>query len=251
MKNILLSIICILLMTQSFIAQNVDSSEITNEIIPARNNIGCQWSFGGGYRQTMLDELNDRLFPGSLNGFDNYYLTGHIGFNIVIRQHLFLGVEGNPFIVPNILSKPNHDHYFSGVNTGLNLGYRVLKAGNWIFDLGYGLGFDYNNLLVQRTGSQSSSFEDAISNPLTATVSGFNASHRFSLKISSLSSIKMECGRAKQHSWGIEGGYILAGNNRWSDFNLNEISGPFVNNSGIFIRLVYSSFREKIKKESF
>jgi hypothetical protein len=250
MKNTFLSLLSILLITGSLYAQNTDSSGVSGEILSPGSSVGWQWSFGAGYRQTALGALNDRLFPGSVNGFDNYYVTGHIGFNIVIKQHLFLGLESNPFIVPNILSKPNHDHYFSGANTGLNLGYRVLKAGSWVFDLGYGLGFDYNNLLVQRTKSRSSSFEDAMSNPLTAIVSGFNATHRFSLRISSLSSLKMECGRMKQHSWGIEGGYILAGNNRWSDFNLNEISGPMVDNSGIFVRLVYASFREKIKKDS-
>lgn len=243
MKKLILCLICIFLLYIPFFAQVEDSLSKKE----SGNNSGLlrEWNYSFGYRQTNLSHLNSRLFSGNSNGFAHFYLTGHIGFNIFLYKKVTFGVELSPYFVPNILSKPNHDHYFSGINSGLHIGYTVLKSRKFGIDLGYGLGFDYNSLLIQRVKNKSTSFEDASNTPLTAMLSSFNTAHRIGLRFRSFSPINENCNLRKQNSWSLEVGYTLAGINKWTDFNLNEIAGPSLDNSGLFIRLIYAQQRQK------
>lgn len=209
-----------------------------------------QWNFGIGYRQTDLTGLSDRLFPGALTRFDNAYFTGSAGVNVVIQDRFMLGIEGSSMLVPSIMSRNNFDYYLSGGHGALNVGVLILNGRKVNLAFSYGFGADVNALLIQETGYKASGFEDAISRPLTSTITSFNSTHSFALKFRFLGNVHEKRVRFIQHGWGFDLGYVVAGTNQWTDFNQNKISGPPIDNSGIFFRVAYQLHRQKFQSET-
>lgn len=206
-----------------------------------------QWNFGLGYRQSDVSALSERLFPASLTKFENSYFSALVGLNMILEDRFMLGLETNALFVPTILSRANFDYYLSGGHSSLNAGILLLNGRKVNLALCYGLGIDFNALLIQETNFRASGFNDAITRPLTSTITSSNSTHTFSVRFRFFGKWKDKGLRYTQNGFGLDLGYTIAGNNQWTDFNQHKIDGPVIENSGIFARIVYSIHRQKFR----
>ncbi|MBK9257926.1 MAG: hypothetical protein IPM42_20920 [Saprospiraceae bacterium] len=236
-KNLLLMMV--LFFTISITAQDTISKPVTNR------KTAWQWSFGVGYRQNNLDQLNAVLVPGSVNNFDNGYFTTNLGVDAVFHEKWIVGIETNVLFTPNKLADASKEYYFGGGNTLLNLGFRFLNNEKVRLAFNYGVGFDANTLLVQWKNSGILNFNNAVNTPTSTTLNSFNLAQKFSLRADLLLNKKVNTIREIQHALGIEAGYFLSGNNTWSNYEFREIAGPSIDNTGLFVKLVYSIQRRK------
>ncbi len=213
---------------------------------PELNKVAWQWNLGIGFRNNDLSDLNKRLFTSNVSGFTGRYYGINFGAQAVFYERISLGFESNSFINFGSPSAGINDFSLGGGNFGLLIGYNVLKKSNYRLSLNYGLGLDLSGLVITNNFNPTN-FEDRINTKTTSTLSSTNGFHRLSVRYDYLVRQEIRKTRKVSDAWGIEAGYYFAGDNNWLDNNANEFEGPTIDNSGFFLRIVYSHLRNKLK----
>ncbi len=213
---------------------------------PELNKVAWQWNLGLGFRNNDLSDLNKRLFSSNESGFTGRYYGVNFGVQAVLYQRVLLGLESSSFVNFGNPSAGVNDFALGDGNISLVLGYNILKSNNYRLSLNYGLGLDLSGLVVTNNPNLNN-FEDRINTKTTSTLTSTNGFHRLSIKYDYFISHGIHATRKISSAWGVEAGYYIAGKNTWLDDTAKEFEGPAIDNSGLFVRIVYSQLWNKFK----
>lgn len=123
------------------------------------------------------------------------------------------------------------------VGAGLKLGYDIWSTNRHKISVFYQLGVDLNGLNLTDDIRSSPDFGSALDQRTSQTLFSGNVSNRFSVRYDYLFKQKQNEKGVFTPGLVIELGYTSAGNNSWDDVS----NGPVINNSGLFVNLVFSS----------
>ncbi len=132
----------------------------------------------------------------------------------------------------------------SKIGAGLKLGYDIWASNKHRISLLYQLGAEANILELLDDVPVSTDFGTELNQRTSHNLFSGNVSNRFLVRYDYLFKQKQDVNFVSAPALGIELGYNSAGNNSWGDI----VNGPEINNSGLFVNLVFSSRVRYYKK---
>jgi len=233
MKKFIVTIIFFATWTMSSFGQsNADENNKT-----VLKKVAWHYDLGLGYQSYDPTALKASL---RANNYSSDISSNLIMLNYGIRAVLFDKLSAGL----NFEMGTTSDFVRSGTSVslskfgaGLKLGYDIWSTERHKISVFYQLGVDVNSLNLTDDIRSSPDFGTALDQRTSHTLFSGNVSNRFSVRYDYLFKQKQYEKAVSTPSLGIEIGYTAAGNNSWDDVT----NGPKINNSGLFVNLVFST----------
>lgn len=240
MNKYLLTSLFLAISTISIFSQSNEG----NENKPTLKKVAWLSEGGLGYQSFDPSALKSSLKANNYSSdLSSHLIMLNYGFRAVFFDKLSAGLYFE--------TGSTSDFVRSGTSVGLNklgagfkLGYDIFTKKNHKISLLYQLGLDVNLLNLQDNERSLPDFGAALDQRTSHTLFSGNTSHRFLVRYDYLFKQIQDEKAVVRPALGIEIGYNVAGNNSWDDV----VNGPKIDNSGLFVNLVYSAKLRKYKK---
>lgn len=234
MKRLLLSIVA-LGMSYSF---TYGQNTTPKEDLPLYKKTQWQYDVGLGYLSTDLSALNSVLRSNNYRSdFSGNLIHLNYGFRAVFFEKFSLGLQaGSGFSFD--FNRNKTSFATTKAETSLKVGYDIWSTNKYNISIFYQPGMDLSSISLIDNPTSGVDFNVALNNRSSQNLQSTNFFHRFLVRYDFLFKQRSTIKGIHTPALGFEVGYTLAGKNTWEN---NLLNGPSINNSGLFINLVYAA----------